>query len=73
MPSERLSGSTPSPETATTSRVQALSEADNHRALRFARHALGFTREGGLRNFERDAQGRLRNQVMFAAYNSVSA
>ena len=54
-------------------RVQALSEADNHRALRFAEQALGFTREGVLRNFERDAQGRLGEQVMFAAYNSAAA
>jgi RimJ/RimL family protein N-acetyltransferase len=49
-------------------RVQALSEADNHRALHFAEHALGFTREGLLRNYERDAQGQLGEQVMFAAY-----
>ena len=52
-------------------RVQALSEADNGRALHFAEHALKFTREGVLRNFERDAQGRLGSQVMFAAYNSA--
>ena len=49
-------------------RIQALSEADNARALHFAEHALGFTREGVLRNYERDAQGRLGLQVMFAAY-----
>lgn len=48
-------------------RVQALSEADNTRALRFAEQALGFVREGVLRNYERDAQGRLGEQVMFAA------
>ena len=48
-------------------RVQALSEADNLRALHFAEHALHFTREGVLRNFERDAQGRLGSQVLFAA------
>ena len=48
-------------------RVQALSEADNLRALHFAEHALKFAREGVLRNFERDAQGRLGTQVMFAA------
>ena len=48
-------------------RVQALSESDNHRALHFAEHALGFVREGMLRNFERDAQGRLGSQVLFAA------
>jgi RimJ/RimL family protein N-acetyltransferase len=49
-------------------RIQALSEADNARALHFAEHALGFTREGVLRNYERDARGRLGLQVMFAAY-----
>lgn len=49
-------------------RVQALSEADNSRALHFAEHALKFAREGVLRYFERDAQGRLGSQVMFAAY-----
>lgn len=53
-------------------RVQALSEADNLRALHFAEHALHFTREGVLRNFERDAQGRLGSQVMFAAYNPAA-
>jgi RimJ/RimL family protein N-acetyltransferase len=50
-------------------RVQALSEAANQRALHFAQHALGFTREGVLRNYERDARGALGEQVMFAAYN----
>ena len=50
-------------------RVQALSEAGNLRALRFAEHALGFVREGVLRNYERDAQGKLGQQVMFAVYN----
>jgi len=54
-------------------RVQALSAAGNSRALHFAEHALKFTREGVLRNFERDAQGRLGSQVMFAAYNSAVA
>jgi RimJ/RimL family protein N-acetyltransferase len=49
-------------------RVQALSEANNHHALRFAEQALGFTREGVLRHYERDAQGNLGEQVMFAAY-----
>ena len=53
-------------------RVQALSEAGNLRALHFAEHALGFTREGELRHFERDAQGRLGTQVMFAAYNPAA-
>ncbi len=49
-------------------RVQALSEAGNARALHFAEHALGFVREGVLRNYERDAQGRLGHQVLFASY-----
>ena len=40
-------------------RVQALSEADNARAPHFAERALGLTREGVLRNFERGAQKRL--------------
>jgi RimJ/RimL family protein N-acetyltransferase len=54
-------------------RVQALSETDNHRALHFAEHALGFTREGVLRYFERDSHGQLGTQVMFAAYNPTAA
>jgi RimJ/RimL family protein N-acetyltransferase len=49
-------------------RVQALSEVANERAVRFAEQALGFTREGVLRNYERDAKGGLADQVMFAAY-----
>ena len=53
-------------------RVQALSEASNLRALRFAESALGFKREGVLRNFERDAQGKLGEQVMFASYNPAA-
>jgi RimJ/RimL family protein N-acetyltransferase len=53
-------------------RVQALSEASNHHALKFAEQALGFTREGVLRNFERDAQGQLGEQVMFAAYKPAA-
>ncbi len=53
-------------------RVQALSEADNHRALHFAEHALGFAREGALRNFERDSRGALGTQIMFAAYNPAA-
>jgi len=47
-------------------RIQALSEATNHRALHFAEHSLGFRREAVLRHYERDAQGRLGEQVMFA-------
>lgn len=53
-------------------RVQALSEAGNARALHFAERALGFVREGVLRNYERDARGRLGEQVMFAAYNPAA-
>jgi RimJ/RimL family protein N-acetyltransferase len=53
-------------------RVQALSEISNQRALRFAEQALGFVREGVLRHYERDAQGRLGEQVMFASYNPAS-
>ena len=53
-------------------RVQALSEAGNLRALRFAESSLGFRREGVLRNFERDAQRRLGEQVMFASYNPAA-
>ena len=51
-------------------RVQALSESDNRRALHFAEHALGFVREGELRNYERNAQGKLGTQVLFAAYRA---
>lgn len=46
-------------------RVQALSEADNHRALHFA-EAVGLRPEGVLRHYERDAQGRLGDQVILA-------
>ena len=53
-------------------RVQAVSDAGNARALRFAERALGFTREGVLRFYERDAQGRLGDQVIFAAYNPAA-
>ncbi len=53
-------------------RVQALSELPNTQALRFAEVALGFNREGVLRHYERDAQGRLGSQVMFASYNPAA-
>ncbi len=53
-------------------RVQALSDLHNTQALRFAETALGFTREGVLRHYERDAQGRLGSQVMFASYNPAA-
>ena len=54
-------------------RVLALSEAGNARALRFAERGLGFAREGVLRNHERDAQGQLGDQVLFAAYRPTGA
>jgi RimJ/RimL family protein N-acetyltransferase len=46
-------------------RIQALSESANARALQFAQ-AVGFRQEGVLRHYERDAQGQLGEQVMFA-------
>jgi RimJ/RimL family protein N-acetyltransferase len=49
-------------------RIEAISEVDNHAALRFAEQALGFTREGRMHHRERDARGELCDQVMFAAY-----
>lgn len=49
-------------------RVQALSEIDNHRALHFAERALGMRREAVLHHYERDAQGRLGDQVMLACF-----
>ncbi len=49
-------------------RVHALSDARNLRALHFA-GALGMQHEGLLRAFERDAQGRLCDMMMFAAYH----
>lgn len=52
-------------------RVQALSEAQNHRALHFAEHALGLKREAVLHHYERDARGQLGDQVMFAAFPSA--
>ena len=49
-------------------RVHALSDARNLRALHFA-ETLGLQREGSLRNWERGIDGKLCEQVMFAAYN----
>lgn len=46
-------------------RIQALSDATNHRALRFAQ-ALGLQQEGRMRHYERDARGQLGEQLMFA-------
>ena len=50
-------------------RIHALSDLRNERAHRFAEQALGMVREGVLRAYERDPQGRLADMVMFAAYN----
>ena len=49
-------------------RIEAISEVDNHAALRFAEQALGFTREGRMHHRERNVRGELCDQVMFAAY-----
>lgn len=49
-------------------RVQALSEAQNERALHFAEKALGMRREAVLHHYERDARGQLGDQVMFACF-----
>lgn len=49
-------------------RIEAISEVDNERALHFAEHALGFTREGRVHHRERNARGELCDQVMFAAF-----
>ena len=46
-------------------RVQALVDGRNTRAMSFAT-ALGMSREGVLRRYERDADGALCDQVMFA-------
>jgi RimJ/RimL family protein N-acetyltransferase len=46
-------------------RIQALSDVRNERALRFA-EAVGLRREGVLRHYERDDQGQLGEQVLFA-------
>ncbi len=53
-------------------RIHALSDARNQRALHFA-GALGMQPEGLLRAFERDAQGRLCDMMMFAAYHPRAA
>lgn len=54
-------------------RIEAISEVDNHAALRFAERSLGFTREGRMHHRERNARGELCDQVMFAAYAPVAA
>jgi RimJ/RimL family protein N-acetyltransferase len=49
-------------------RIEAISEVDNQRALRFAEHALGFRCEGRLHHRERNARGDLCDQMMFATF-----
>jgi RimJ/RimL family protein N-acetyltransferase len=53
-------------------RVQALVDGRNHRAVRFAT-GLGMTREGVLRHYERDDDGALCDQVVFAGLNPMTS
>ena len=46
-------------------RIEALTDARNERALRFAA-SLGFRREGLLRAHRRDAEGQPCDEVLFA-------
>ncbi len=46
-------------------RIEAMSDARNHRALHFAQ-TLGMQREGLLRRHERDVQGELCDMVLYA-------
>ena len=49
-------------------RIEALSDVRNRRALRFA-ETLGMQREGTLRRHERDPQGRMCDQALYAILN----
>ena len=49
-------------------RIEALSDVRNTRALRFA-ETLGMQREGTLRRHERDPQGRMCDQAIYAILN----
>lgn len=49
-------------------RIEAMSDVRNRRALRFA-ETLGMQREGTLRRHERDPQGRLCDQALYAVLN----
>jgi RimJ/RimL family protein N-acetyltransferase len=51
-------------------RIEAMSDVRNLRALRFA-EALGMQREGILRRHERDPQGRMCDQALYAALNET--
>jgi RimJ/RimL family protein N-acetyltransferase len=53
-------------------RIEAMSDARNARALRFA-EGLGLQREGLLRRHERDPQGALCDMVLYAILRSRSA
>lgn len=46
-------------------RIEAMSDARNHRALHFA-ESLGMVREGVLRRHERDCQGQMCDMVLFS-------
>jgi RimJ/RimL family protein N-acetyltransferase len=52
-------------------RIEAMSDARNARALRFA-EALGMQREGLLRRHERDPQGALCDMVLYAILNPAT-
>ena len=53
-------------------RVEAMSDARNHRALHFAQ-TLGMQREGVLRCHDRDRHGALYDEVVFAIVNEAAA
>ena len=52
-------------------RIEAMSDARNTRALRFA-EALGLQREGVLRRHERDPQGQLCDMVLYAVLRPLA-
>ena len=53
-------------------RIEAMSDARNTRALRFA-EALGLQREGVLRRHERDPQGQLCDMVLYATLRPLAS
>lgn len=53
-------------------RIEAMSDARNARALRFA-DALGMQREGLMRRHERDVQGQFCDMVLYASLNPHAA
>jgi RimJ/RimL family protein N-acetyltransferase len=54
-------------------RIEALTDARNARALRFAERSLGFVREGTLRAHRRDVRGELCDEVVFARLHPMLA